>query len=33
VKLTYLGTACVLLDYGGLRLLTDPAFDPAGRET
>jgi L-ascorbate metabolism protein UlaG (beta-lactamase superfamily) len=30
VKITYLGTACLLLEYGGLRLLTDPAFDPAG---
>lgn len=30
MKLTYLGTATVLLEVGSLRLLTDPAFDPAG---
>jgi L-ascorbate metabolism protein UlaG (beta-lactamase superfamily) len=30
VELTYLGTATLRLDVGGLRLLTDPAFDPPG---
>lgn len=30
MRLTHLGTATVLLEIGGLRLLTDPAFDPAG---
>ncbi|MGW1671208.1 MBL fold metallo-hydrolase [Streptomyces sp. NPDC002324] len=29
---TYIGTATVLLEVGGLRLLTDPAFDPAPAE-
>src|SRR5664279_6509658 len=30
MKITYLGTASVLLDYDGLRLITDPVFDPPG---
>jgi L-ascorbate metabolism protein UlaG (beta-lactamase superfamily) len=30
LRLTHLGTATVLLELGGLRLLTDPALDPAG---
>jgi L-ascorbate metabolism protein UlaG (beta-lactamase superfamily) len=30
MKLTYLGTATMLLEFAGMRLLTDPAFDPAG---
>ncbi|WP_440072261.1 MBL fold metallo-hydrolase [Streptosporangium sp. OZ121] len=30
--LTYIGTATVLLQAGGLNLLTDPAFDPAPTE-
>lgn len=30
MKVTYLGTASVLLDYAGQRLLTDPVFDPPG---
>lgn len=30
MKLTYLGTATLLLEIAGLRLLTDPSFDPAG---
>lgn len=30
MKLTFLGTASVLLEYGGLRLLTDPVLDPRG---
>ena len=29
-RITYIGTATVLLEIGSLRLLTDPAFDPAG---
>ena len=31
MKLTWLGTASVLIEYAGLRLLTDPVFDPNGR--
>ena len=30
--LTYVGGPTALLEYGGLRLLTDPTFDPAGTE-
>jgi len=30
VQLTYLGTASVLIEVAGRRLLTDPAFDPQG---
>jgi L-ascorbate metabolism protein UlaG (beta-lactamase superfamily) len=30
LHLTHIGTATVLLEVGDLRLLTDPAFDPAG---
>ena len=30
MKVTALGTASVLLEYAGLRLLTDPVLDPAG---
>lgn len=30
MKVTYLGTASVLLEYGGQRILTDPAFDAEG---
>jgi L-ascorbate metabolism protein UlaG (beta-lactamase superfamily) len=30
MKTTYLGTATLLLELAGMRLLTDPAFDPAG---
>ena len=29
--LTHVDTACALLEVGGWRLLTDPAFDPPGR--
>ncbi|MEM9070935.1 MAG: MBL fold metallo-hydrolase [Myxococcota bacterium] len=29
---TYIGTATMLLEIDGLRLLTDPVFDPAGSE-
>ena len=29
LKVSYIGTATALLEIGGLRLLTDPAFDPA----
>jgi L-ascorbate metabolism protein UlaG (beta-lactamase superfamily) len=28
----YVGSATLLLDIGGIRLLTDPALDPAGSE-
>lgn len=31
MKLTWLGTASVLIEYGDLRLLTDPVFDSNGR--
>ena len=31
-RVTYIGTATLLLEIGDLRLLTDPAFDPAGSE-
>ncbi len=30
IKVTYIGTATVLLEIDGLRILTDPVFDPAG---
>lgn len=30
MRVTYLGTASVTLDYAGSRLITDPTFDPAG---
>jgi L-ascorbate metabolism protein UlaG (beta-lactamase superfamily) len=32
VRITYIGTATALIEWGGLRMLTDPAFDPAGSE-
>ncbi|MEU6238637.1 MBL fold metallo-hydrolase [Kitasatospora sp. NPDC047058] len=32
ITVTHVGTATVLLEIGGLRLLTDPAFDPAPAE-
>ncbi|MFE4519685.1 MBL fold metallo-hydrolase [Kitasatospora sp. NPDC056783] len=32
IKATHIGTATVLLEVGGLRLLTDPVFDPAPAE-
>lgn len=32
LKLTYIGGPTALLEVGGLRLLTDPTFDPAGEE-
>ena len=31
LKLTHIGTATVLLEVMGMRILTDPALDPAGR--
>src|SRR5262245_64817642 len=31
MRLTHIGTATVLMEIGGLRLLTDPALDPAPR--
>jgi L-ascorbate metabolism protein UlaG (beta-lactamase superfamily) len=32
VRLTYVGGPTALIEIGGLRLLTDPTFDPAGSE-
>ena len=32
VRLTYIGGPTALVEIGGLRLLTDPTFDPAGSE-
>jgi L-ascorbate metabolism protein UlaG (beta-lactamase superfamily) len=31
-KITYIGGPTCLLEFGGVRLLTDPTFDPAGGE-
>ena len=30
LRVTYIGGPTALFEYGGLRLLTDPTFDPAG---
>ncbi|HEX5438313.1 MAG TPA: MBL fold metallo-hydrolase [Gemmatimonadaceae bacterium] len=32
LRITYIGGPTALLEVGGLRLLTDPTFDPAGSE-
>jgi hypothetical protein len=32
LRVTYVGGPTALLELGGLRLLTDPTFDPAGTE-
>ena len=32
LQMTYIGGPTALIEFGGLRLLTDPAFDPAGGE-
>jgi L-ascorbate metabolism protein UlaG (beta-lactamase superfamily) len=32
VRMTYIGGPTVLVEFGGIRLLTDPTFDPAGGE-
>jgi len=32
LRVTYVGGPTALLEFGGLRLLTDPTFDPAGSE-
>lgn len=32
LRLTHVGTATLLIELGGLRLLTDPALDPAGTD-
>jgi len=32
LTVTYIGGPTALLEFGGLRLLTDPTFDPAGGE-
>jgi hypothetical protein len=31
-RMTYIGGPTPLVEVGGVRLLTDPTFDPAGRE-
>jgi L-ascorbate metabolism protein UlaG (beta-lactamase superfamily) len=31
VSITHIDTACFLLEIGGLRILTDPVFDPPGK--
>src|SRR3954454_8753097 len=31
ISITYVGGPTALLEVGGLRLLTDPTFDPAGK--
>ena len=31
-RVTYIGGPTAILEYAGLRLLTDPTFDPAGAE-
>ena len=33
LRLTYIGTATLLIEFAGLRFLTDPAFDPPGTYT
>ncbi|MBX3158973.1 MAG: MBL fold metallo-hydrolase [Deltaproteobacteria bacterium] len=30
IRITHLGTASVILEIGGVRVITDPVFDPAG---
>jgi L-ascorbate metabolism protein UlaG (beta-lactamase superfamily) len=32
LTITYIGGPTILLDFGGVRILTDPTFDPAGGE-
>lgn len=32
LQMTYIGGPTTLIEFGGLRLLTDPGFDPAGSE-
>jgi L-ascorbate metabolism protein UlaG (beta-lactamase superfamily) len=32
LKMTYIGRPTALIEIAGLRLLTDPTFDPAGSE-
>ncbi|MBZ5549271.1 MAG: MBL fold metallo-hydrolase [Acidobacteriia bacterium] len=32
VEITYIGGPTALVQFGGVRLLTDPPFDPAGGE-
>ena len=32
IKITYIGGPTALFEWGGIRLLTDPGFDPAGAE-
>ncbi len=32
LDITYIGGPTVLIEFGGVRLLTDPTFDPAGTE-
>jgi L-ascorbate metabolism protein UlaG (beta-lactamase superfamily) len=32
IRITHVGTATLILDIGGTRILTDPAFDPSGTQ-
>jgi hypothetical protein len=32
LRISYVGGATCVLEFGGVRLLTDPTFDPAGRD-
>jgi len=32
ISVTYIGGPTALIEWGGLRFLTDPTFDPAGSE-
>ena len=32
LRVTYIGGPTAIIEIGGLRVLTDPAFDPAGSE-
>ena len=33
LKMTYIGGPTVLIEYGSLRILTDPTFDPPGESS
>jgi len=32
LRITYIGGPTILLEFGGIRFLTDPTFDPGGGE-